>query len=116
MTFSLWTAAGLLGHAQLSEVTGIPTRAPVMNGPFLPSAAFADVWPVMEAWHRCGAALFASVPPVQPGVPPEDYREQLAHVSPAGVRAYQDAESAVLALGLELHNEAGQASVTYPSR
>ena len=48
-------------------------------------------------------------PPVQLGVTPEDYREQLAHVSPAGLRAYQDAESAVLALGLELRNEAGQA-------
>ena len=110
MTYSLWNDAGLLGHAQLSEMTGIPTRAPVMNGPFVPSATFADVWPVMEAWQRCGAAVFAGVPPVAPGVTPEDYREQLlAHLSPAGLRAYRDAESAVLALGLELRDEAGQA-------
>ena len=98
------TAAGFRGSWRHDE-TGIA----VVVEPFLPSAAFTDVWPVMEAWHRCGAALFASVPPVQLGVTPEDYREQLAHVSPAGLRAYQDAESAVLAFGLELRNEAGQA-------
>lgn len=59
MTFSLWSDAGLLGHAQLAAMATISARTPVVNGPFVPTSRFADVWPVLEAWHRCGAALVA---------------------------------------------------------
>jgi hypothetical protein len=110
MTVTLWSSARLLGHAQLSEVTGLPTRTPVMNGPFVPSAGFADVWPVLEAWHRCGAEFLAGAQRVAPGVAPEVFREQmLANVSSNALPAWQEAERAVLALGLELRDEAGRA-------
>jgi hypothetical protein len=110
MTFSLWSSAGLLGHAQLSEVTGLPTRMPVMNGPFVPSPGFADVWPVLDAWHRCDAEFVAGAQRIAPGMAPEAIREQLlANVSSGALPAWQEAERAVLALELELRDEAGRA-------
>jgi hypothetical protein len=109
MTFSLWRGDELLGHAQLSEVVYASTRA--MSGPFVPTAAFADVWPAFQAWTRCTAELNARVQIlVAPGVAPEAFGEQLrANVPDAVFRAVREAEQAVSTLGLELRDEAGQA-------
>lgn len=111
MTFSLWSSGELLGHAQLSEETSKPVRAPVLSGRFVPTAGFADVWPAFQAWNRCGSELNARAHTfVTPGVAPEVFREQLlANVPDAVFRALAEAEQAVCALGLELRDEAGQA-------
>jgi hypothetical protein len=110
MTFSLWRGDELLGHAQLSEVTNLSVRAVVMSGPFVPTVAFADVWPTFQVWNRCGAELNSGIGSITvPDMSPEAFRAQLfALVPDALFRASREAELAVSALGLELRDEAGQ--------
>lgn len=104
MTYTLWRAATLLGEGELDPAPG-PGGG--LAGPFRPTAAFADVWPVFGAFQVASARTVLTFGALPRGADADAIRAHLRARDPDNTSGA--AFNAIEALGLEVRDNAGRA-------
>ncbi len=110
MGITLWSGSDLLGEADIAESRGLGARFLVHMGVFLPTDAFARVWPALERMNRVTAEWAAVQARLDPATTADAMRDHLREQVTGGkLSAMTHARDAVAALALELRDESGRA-------